>query len=80
MLVVENRVKDEESIVATPLRIDDCTWPHGITPPLRHVRKRRFRKRVSRRAIEVVEEQVEEMMRKDDESEEKIIGSSFFPF
>lgn len=29
--------------------IDEFIWPHGITPPLKHARKRRFRKRVNRR-------------------------------
>lgn len=28
--------------------VKDFIWPHGLTPPLRHVRKRRFRKRVNR--------------------------------
>ena len=29
--------------------IEDYIYPHGITPPLRHVRKRRFRKRANKR-------------------------------
>lgn len=29
--------------------VDEFIWPHGITPPLHHARKRRFRKRVNRR-------------------------------
>jgi transcription initiation factor TFIID subunit 7 len=50
MLVVENRLENDE--VPTTHRnfnIEEFIWPHGITPPLHHVRKRRFRKRVNRR-------------------------------
>jgi transcription initiation factor TFIID subunit 7 len=74
MLVVEDRVNDESTINASALNIDDYFWPHGITPPLRHVRKRRFRKRISRRAIEVVEEQVEELLSKDEGAEDLQTG------
>jgi transcription initiation factor TFIID subunit 7 len=66
MLVVGDRVNEESQINASALNIDDFIWPHGVTPPLKHVRKRRFRKRVSRRAIEVVEEQVEELLGQDE--------------
>jgi transcription initiation factor TFIID subunit 7 len=69
MLVVDQPVQSEAAITSSALKIDDYIWPHGITPPLRHVRKRRFRKRLSRRAIEVVEEQVEELWKKDLEAE-----------
>jgi transcription initiation factor TFIID subunit 7 len=54
MLVVSDPISNEAQL-ANPdgnmgkLNIDDYIWPHGITPPLRHVRKRRFRKRISRR-------------------------------
>lgn len=70
MLVVENPVRDENSITASALNVDDYIWPHGITPPMRHVRKRRFRKRLSRRTIEVVEEQVEELLKKDEDADD----------
>lgn len=76
MLVVEDRVNEESQINASALNIDDFIWPHGITPPLKHVRKRRFRKRVSRRAIEVVEEQVEELLGKDEEADDTQNGAS----
>ena len=76
MLVVEDRVNEESQINASALNIDDFIWPHGITPPLKHVRKRRFRKRVSRRAIEVVEEQVEELLGKDEGAEDIQTGTS----
>lgn len=70
MLVVENPVRDENSISSAALNVDDYIWPHGITPPMRHVRKRRFRKRLSRRTIEVVEEQVEELLKKDEDADD----------
>lgn len=70
MLIVENPVADEASITEKPLKIDEYIWPHGITPPMKHVRKRRFRKRMSRLAIEVVEESVEDLLKKDDEAED----------
>lgn len=74
MLVVEEPIEDESVITSTALNIDDYVWPHGMTPPLRHVRKRRFRKRISRRAIEVVEENVEELLKKDDDADETQTG------
>ncbi|WVR08504.1 hypothetical protein IAU60_005559 [Kwoniella sp. DSM 27419] len=71
MLVVDSTpIREENSITSSPLKIDEYIWPHGITPPMRHVRKRRFRKRLSRRAIEVVEEEVEGLLKKDEEAEE----------
>lgn len=70
MMIVEDRVNEESQINASALNIDDYIWPHGVTPPLKHVRKRRFRKRISRRAIEVVEEHVEELLGKDEGAED----------
>ena len=50
MLVVENRIPNEDAFTATRnVNVDEFIWPHGITPPLHHVRKRRFRKRVNKR-------------------------------
>ena len=74
MLVVDRPVKDESNINASLLKIDEYIWPHGISPPLRHVRKRRFRKRLSRRTIEVVEEHVEELLKLDEEAESTAFG------
>ncbi|KAG9318847.1 hypothetical protein JVU11DRAFT_951 [Chiua virens] len=47
------------------VNIDEFIWPHGTTPPLHHVRKRRFRKRVNKRTIESVEEEVERLLAAD---------------
>ena len=50
MLVVEEKIPNEEALAnQKSFNIDEFIWPHGITPPLKHVRKRRFRKRVNRR-------------------------------
>lgn len=74
MLIVSDPIKDESRITESALNADDYIWPHGITPPMKHVRKRRFRKRLSRQTIEVVEEQVEELIRKDEEADSMTFG------
>lgn len=53
MLVVEDKI-ESEAVVGNQksINIDEYIWPHGITPPLHHVRKRRFRKRVNKRVSE----------------------------
>lgn len=52
MLVVDKKIESEDAINRNKnLNIDEFIWPHGITPPLHHVRKRRFRKRVNKRVI-----------------------------
>ncbi|KAG9243059.1 TAFII55 protein conserved region-domain-containing protein [Calycina marina] len=69
MLWAFREVGSEEEAQHTPLpqSIDQKTfqYPHGITPPMRFARKRRFRKRISRSAIEAVEEAVEALLRQD---------------
>ena len=50
MLVVDKKIPSEDQLTKERgFNIDEFIWPHGITPPLHHVRKRRFRKRVNRR-------------------------------
>lgn len=75
MLLVLGRVDKEEDANHYPLPtadLDEKTWQyaHGLTPPMHWVRRRRFRKRASKPAIEEVEDKVEEHLRKDDECEE----------
>nr|VWO98619.1 Oligopeptide transporter OPT-like protein [Ganoderma boninense] len=66
MLVVEDKIPDEGSMTGRgTFNIDEFIWPHGITPPLKHARKRRFRKRVNRRTIETVEQEVERLLEAD---------------
>ncbi|KAI0345369.1 hypothetical protein BDW22DRAFT_1418609 [Trametopsis cervina] len=67
MLVLSGPIPNEESLSQQKnFNIDDFIWPHGITPPLHHVRKRRFRKRVNRRTIETVEQEVERLLEADE--------------
>lgn len=49
MIVVDDKKETEDtSSNHKTFHIDDFIWPHGITPPLKHVRQRRFRKRVNK--------------------------------
>ncbi|KAI8977036.1 TAFII55 protein conserved region-domain-containing protein [Mycotypha africana] len=52
------------------LDTDPYAYPHGLTPPLKHVRKRRFRKKLSKRAIEEVEREVERLLEIDATAED----------
>ncbi|KAJ7063466.1 TAFII55 protein conserved region-domain-containing protein [Mycena amicta] len=66
MLVVQNRMdQDEQAAPQKNFNIEEFIWPHGLTPPLHHVRKRRFRKRVNKRTIESVEQAVERLLDED---------------
>ncbi|KAI9883370.1 MAG: hypothetical protein M1823_004860 [Watsoniomyces obsoletus] len=69
MLIVIGRVATEEAALTVPLPagVDAQTYmyPHGLTPPLRDARRRRFRKRVHTRTIEAVEEEVERLLAED---------------
>jgi transcription initiation factor TFIID subunit 7 len=49
MLMMGEPISHEETILAYPSKSSDYIYPHGLTPPLRWVRKRRFRKRISNR-------------------------------
>lgn len=65
MLVVEDStLPSEEALLAQKkaFKNDEFLYPHGMTPPLRHVRKRRFRKRLNRQAIEIVENEVDRLL------------------
>lgn len=72
MMVVHTKVDSEEEAKNAPLprEVDGKTWqyPHGLTPPMHYVRKRRFRKRVSTRTIEAVEEEVERLLAMDEKA------------
>lgn len=72
MLLVLGQVSNDREAMDYPLPQDvqlpdDKTlqYPHGLTPPLRWVRKRRFRERVSTRTIEQVEKAVEDLINQD---------------
>jgi transcription initiation factor TFIID subunit 7 len=69
MLLVFAPIRDEKEAleIELPKAVDPQTWqyPHGITPPMHNARKRRFRKRISRNAIEAVEAAVEKLLADD---------------
>ncbi|QRV86187.1 transcription initiation factor TFIID subunit 7 [Ceratobasidium sp. AG-Ba] len=67
MLVVEDKLVNDEQPKGT-FNIDDYIWPHGLTPPMQHARKRRFRKRVNRTTIETVEKEVERLLETDSQA------------
>ena len=55
MLVVEDRIENDEAMThPRGFNIEEFIWPHGITPPLHHVRKRRFRKRINKRVGSII--------------------------
>lgn len=75
MLLVLGPVSSDQEALDFPLpdeieHPDDKTlhYPHGLAPPLRWVRKRRFRDRVSSRTIEQVEKAVEDLVAQDETS------------
>lgn len=72
MLLVLGLVSNDREALEYPLPKDvqipdDKTlqYAHGLTPPLRWVRKRRFRERVSARTIEQVEKAVDDLINQD---------------
>lgn len=75
MLLVLGPVANDTEALEYPLPSEiehaegkSLQYPHGLTPPLRWVRKRRFRERTSTRTIEQVERAVEELIAQDDAS------------
>lgn len=72
MLLVTQLVPSEDAAQDAPLPagLDSRTWqwPHGLTPPMYNVRKRRFRKRVSYRTIEETEDEVERLLALDEQA------------
>lgn len=76
MLLVEDKIPNEDALGSNKIfNIDDFIWPHGISPPLHHVRKRRFRKRINKRTIESVEQEVERLLEEDSMADEVKFGS-----
>ncbi|KAJ5625416.1 Transcription initiation factor TFIID subunit 7 [Penicillium lagena] len=75
MLLVLGTVSSDQEALEFPLppeveRSDEITlqYPHGLAPPLRWVRKRRFRDRVSTRTIQQAENAVEDLIAQDEHS------------
>ncbi|KZO90520.1 hypothetical protein CALVIDRAFT_551594 [Calocera viscosa TUFC12733] len=66
MLLVEpERLEGTERQGDKSFNIDEFIYPHGITPPLRWARRRRFRKRINKMTIETVEQEVERLLEQD---------------
>lgn len=69
MLLVLGRVHSEEEAKKFPLPPEvnpsSLQYAHGLTPPMHHVRKRRFRPRVSYHRIEQVEAEVNALLEAD---------------
>ncbi|XP_069681061.1 transcription initiation factor TFIID subunit 7 [Periplaneta americana] len=66
---------DEESPVKTkkkdPNKVDKkFLWPHGLTPPLKNVRRRRFRKTLKKKYVEApeIEKEVKRLLRVDNDA------------
>ncbi|ORY78674.1 TAFII55 protein conserved region-domain-containing protein, partial [Protomyces lactucae-debilis] len=70
MLLVGDRISHEDTVVAIPTQPKDFVYPHGLTPPLRYVRQRRFRKRASAKTIETVEKEVDRLLALDARAEQ----------
>ncbi|KAI7868276.1 TAFII55 protein conserved region-domain-containing protein [Spinellus fusiger] len=72
MLLVEGPSKEENapSLANGKHSTDPYAYQHGLAPPLKHVRKRRFRKKLSKRAIEEVEREVERLLEVDATAED----------
>lgn len=77
MLIVLGPIQAEEEALTYPLpgvgkgELDEKTfqYAHGLTPPMRWVRRRRFRRRISVRTVMEVEEEVERLLQADEEAE-----------
>ncbi|KAK7182076.1 hypothetical protein DPSP01_008242 [Paraphaeosphaeria sporulosa] len=78
MLLVLGRVQSEEEAkkYTRPREIepDSHRYPHGLTPPMRWVRKRRFRPRKSYLDVERIETSVEELLALDEGAEDVQFG------
>lgn len=73
ILVEDTPITDESTVTQGNFNIEDFIYPHGLTPPLHHVRKRRFRKRLNKRTIETVERAVERLLEEDSRADQVII-------
>ena len=55
----------------------DYAWVDGLSHPLKNVRNQRFRKRMSKRVVEDVEQEVERLLALDLEADDVKYGTSF---
>ncbi|KAJ8670654.1 hypothetical protein QAD02_001913 [Eretmocerus hayati] len=71
----DDQTTDEESPIRQkkkdPFKVDKkFLWPHGITPPTKNVRRRRFRKTLKKKYVEApeIEKEVKRLLRVDNEA------------
>ncbi|KAL1509024.1 hypothetical protein ABEB36_003830 [Hypothenemus hampei] len=70
----EDQTTDEESTQKKkkdPNKVDKkYLWPHGVTPPTKNVRKRRFRKTLKKKYVEApeIEKEVKRLLRIDNDA------------
>lgn len=70
----EDQTTDEESPVKKkkdPNKVDKkFLWPHGITAPVKNVKRRRFRKTLKKKYVEApeIEKEVKRLLRVDNEA------------
>ncbi|KAI9493420.1 TAFII55 protein conserved region-domain-containing protein [Zychaea mexicana] len=70
MLLVDDGTTPSEEANSRVSSSDPYMFQHGLTPPLKYVRRRRFRKKLSKRAIEEVEQEVERLLEVDAQAED----------
>lgn len=71
----DDQTTDEESPQKTkkkdPNKVDKkYLWPHGVTPPTKNVRKRRFRKTLKKKYVEApeIEKEVKRLLKIDNDA------------
>ncbi|GAA6010050.1 hypothetical protein JCM10207_007537 [Rhodosporidiobolus poonsookiae] len=75
----EEKGKGKEKAQEKRFEADEYVWEHGITPPLKHVRKRRFRRAVDLKTAERVEDAVTKLLAADAKATEVKYGAFPFP-
>jgi transcription initiation factor TFIID subunit 7 len=74
MLVVDpDPIESEDQVTQEALNPADYVWPHGLTPPLRHVRERRWR---PHRMGDPIKAEVDRLLAKDKECKSYSFGES----
>ena len=66
----ENKIEEEEGKKGKDGKDKKFIWPHGITPPLKNVRKKRFRKTLKKKYVDFpeIEKEVKRLFRQDNEA------------
>ncbi|XP_063974870.1 transcription initiation factor TFIID subunit 7 [Diachasmimorpha longicaudata] len=71
----DDQITDDESPVRQkkkdPNKVDrKFLWPHGVTPPVKNVRRRRFRKTLKKKYVEApeIEKEVKRLLRVDNDA------------